>query len=93
MPPAKPSGSGLEAAFELPLHRGSICWFSGEGCARVLLMSLKRLVVFLCIAFAVFFVIQAPAEAAKLVRVTGEHAGDWFATAADSLSKFVSSLI
>lgn len=44
-------------------------------------------------AFAVFFVVQSPNEAARLVRETGQSAGDWFETAADSLSQFLKTLI
>ncbi len=56
-------------------------------------MSLKRAMWLLLAAFAVFFVVQAPGEAARIVKVTGENAGEWFGTAADSLAKFVKSLI
>ena len=56
-------------------------------------MSFKRLLLWLLTAFAVFFVIQSPNEAATLVKVSGENAGDWFGAAAKSLSTFVKSLI
>lgn len=49
--------------------------------------------MYLLIAFAVFFVVQSPTEAAKLVKATGESAGEWLSTAAESLAKFVRSLI
>lgn len=55
-------------------------------------MSLKRLLFFLCIAFAVFFVISSPTEAGRLVKSTGQSAGDWFAHAAHALSKFLRTL-
>ena len=55
-------------------------------------MSLKRLLFFAAIAFAIFFVISSPTEAGRLVKSTGESAGDWFAHAAHSLSKFLKSL-
>ena len=55
-------------------------------------MSLKRLLWFACIAFAVFFVISSPTEAGRLVKSTGESAGDWFSHAAHSLSKFLQTL-
>jgi hypothetical protein len=55
-------------------------------------MSLKRLLWFGAVAFAVFFVISSPVEAGRLVKSTGESAGDWFAHAAHSLSKFLQSL-
>lgn len=56
-------------------------------------MSLKRVMWFLLIAFGVFFLIESPGEAARLVKMTGESAGEWLSTAADSLSKFVRSLV
>ncbi len=56
-------------------------------------MTWKKALTYLLIAFGVVFLIQSPNEAAKLVRVTGETAGDWFGTAAGSLSQFVKSLI
>ena len=56
-------------------------------------MSLKRLLTFGAIAFAVFFVVQSPAEAARLVKVTGESAGEWFGEFADSFAKFVKTLV
>lgn len=56
-------------------------------------MRLRKLIVLGLVAFAVFFVVQSPAEAAKLVKVTGENASDWLGQAAESLSKFVKSLI
>lgn len=56
-------------------------------------MSLKKILTFGALAFAVFFLVQSPAEAAKLVKVTGEHAGDWFGQAAESLSKFLRTLV
>lgn len=56
-------------------------------------MSLKKLLTLGMVAFGVFFLIQSPAEAARLVQVTGESAGDWFETVAGSLSKFVKTLV
>ena len=53
---------------------------------------LKKALIYLLIAFAVFFLVQSPNEAADVVKVTGEAAGDWFGTAANSLSRFVQSL-
>jgi hypothetical protein len=55
-------------------------------------MSLKRAVFLLLLAFAVFFVVHSPEDAARLVKQTGESAGAWFSTAAHSLSKFIKSL-
>jgi hypothetical protein len=48
--------------------------------------------MFLLIGFLVFFLIQAPNEAARLVKSTGESAGDWFATAAEAFTRFLKSL-
>ena len=48
--------------------------------------------LFLLMAFLVFFLVQAPAEAARLVKTTGENAGEWFSTAADSFTRFLKSL-
>ena len=56
-------------------------------------MSFKRLVLFLLIGFLVFFLVQSPGEAARLVKATGESAGDWFETAANAFNKFLSSLV
>ncbi len=55
-------------------------------------MSLKKAATYLVIAFLVFFLIQEPAEAAKIVKVTGENAGDLFATAAEAFTDFLTSL-
>jgi hypothetical protein len=56
-------------------------------------MSLKRLVLFLLIGFFVFFLVQSPGEAARLVKVTGEQAGQWFESAAGAFTKFLSNLV
>ena len=56
-------------------------------------MRFKKLLTFGLLAFGVFFLIQAPAEAARLVKATGEGAGDWFETVAYSLAKFVKTLV
>ena len=56
-------------------------------------MRFKKLLTFGLIAFGLFFLIQSPTEAARLVKVTGESAGEWFQTAAQSLSKFVKTLV
>jgi hypothetical protein len=55
-------------------------------------MSLKRFLWFAFLAFAVFFVISAPTDAARLVKSTGESAGEWLSTAAAALSKFLKTL-
>ncbi|MGH3118976.1 MAG: hypothetical protein ACRDQ2_18055 [Gaiellales bacterium] len=56
-------------------------------------MRVKKLLVLGLIAFAVFFVITSPAEAARLVKVTGEGAGDWLEEAAKGLTKFLKTLV
>lgn len=56
-------------------------------------MRFRKLLTFGLVAFAIFFVIQSPAEAARLVKVTGENAGDWAGEVAQSLSKFLKTLI
>ena len=55
-------------------------------------MNLKRLLWFLLLGFLVFFLVQAPGEAARLVKSTGENAGEWFSTAAEAFTKFLKSL-
>lgn len=56
-------------------------------------MRLRKLLTLGLIAFAIFFVVSSPAEAARLVKVTGENAGDWAEEVAESLSKFLKTLI
>ena len=56
-------------------------------------MSLKKLMMYLFLAFLVVFVVQAPGEAAKVVKVAGENAGEWFSTASSAFSKFLTSLV
>jgi hypothetical protein len=51
-------------------------------------MSLKRVLTWLLLAFALFYVIQAPEASAQLVRTAGHALGD----AAQSLAAFVGSL-
>ena len=55
-------------------------------------MSLKRLLFFLCITFAFFFVLTKPAAAAHFVKEAGESIGQWLETAAHSLVRFFESL-
>ncbi|MGH2736991.1 MAG: hypothetical protein ACRDKZ_15535 [Actinomycetota bacterium] len=56
-------------------------------------MSLKRLMMLLLLGFALFFLVQSPAEAAKVVKMTGQGVGEFLGTAAESLSQFVKSLV
>jgi hypothetical protein len=55
-------------------------------------VNVRKMALYLCIAFAVFFVIQSPREAAAIVRATGENAGEWFTTAAQAFTRFLQSL-
>jgi hypothetical protein len=52
-------------------------------------MSVKKILTWLVIAFALFYVIQAPEASADLVRSAGNALGD----AAQSLAEFVGSLV
>jgi hypothetical protein len=52
-------------------------------------MSVKKVLTWLVIAFALFYVIQAPEASAQLVRNAGNALGD----AAQSLAAFVGSLV
>ena len=55
-------------------------------------MTLKKVLFYLFIAFGIFFLIQSPAQAAKLVESLGENAGEWFKTVANSLTRFLQTL-
>ena len=55
--------------------------------------NLKKAVFWLFVAFLVVFVVQSPSEAAKLVKATGENAGEWFSTASAAFAKFLRTLI
>ena len=52
-------------------------------------MSVKKVLTWLVIAFALFYVIQAPEASAQIVRNAGHALGD----AASSLAAFVGSLV
>ena len=56
-------------------------------------MALKRLALYLVIAFLVVFIVQSPNEAAKVVKAAGENASEWFSTASDAFARFLKSLI
>ena len=51
--------------------------------------SMKKLLAWLLLAFAIFYVIQAPESSAAFVRSAGQALGD----AASSFATFVSSLV
>ncbi len=52
-------------------------------------MSVKKVLAWLVLAFALFYVIQAPEASAQFVRSAGQALGD----AAQSLAAFVGSLV
>jgi cell shape-determining protein MreC len=56
-------------------------------------MNLRRLMSLAVIAFLIFFIVQSPNEAARVVKVTGETMGSWLSEIANSLSRFLSSLV
>jgi len=56
-------------------------------------VSLKRLLWFLLLMLVVAFVVREPGDAARVVKVAGENAGEWFSTAADSFTKFLKNLV
>jgi hypothetical protein len=56
-------------------------------------MKVRKWAFYVLIAFVIVFVVQQPEEAAKLVKTTGETAGEWFSAASNAFVKFVRSLI
>jgi hypothetical protein len=56
-------------------------------------VSLKRFLLLGLAAFAVFFVVESPSQAAEVVRVTGEKLGEWLGATAESLAKFLTDLV
>lgn len=56
-------------------------------------MSFKRFLWFLLLALLVAFVVREPGDAARVVKVAGESAGEWFSTAADSFTRFLKNLV
>jgi hypothetical protein len=55
-------------------------------------MTLKRVLFYALIAFVIFFVIQSPEAAGKIVKATGDNAGRWVSTAAHAFARFIKSL-
>ena len=51
-------------------------------------MNLKRFLVWLAVAFVVFYIIQQPESSAEMVKGAGQALGD----AASSVAAFISSL-
>jgi hypothetical protein len=60
---------------------------------EIMKFQLKKAASWLVLAFLVVFLIQSPNEAAELVKVTGEQAGEWFSTASNAFADFLRSLI
>jgi hypothetical protein len=56
-------------------------------------MSLKRVVWFLIILFALFFIMKSPGEAAHVVRSAWGTVGDWLGDLANSLRTFIARLV
>jgi hypothetical protein len=56
-------------------------------------MTLRKILWVLFILFVLFFIISSPAQAAHVVKVTGETLGEWLSALFSSLSKFVTRLI
>jgi len=59
----------------------------------LLLVSFKRTMWLFVLFLLVAFVVRQPADAARVVKVAGENAGEWFSTAAESFTKFVKNLV
>jgi hypothetical protein len=59
----------------------------------VLLVSFKRLLWLLLLGLLVAFIVREPGDAARVVKVAGENAGEWFSTAAESFTKFLQNLV
>jgi hypothetical protein len=55
-------------------------------------MSLKRLLTFLLVGFFLFFMVQAPADAARVVQTAGEGLGDVLSSLAHGFTKFLRSM-
>lgn len=55
-------------------------------------MNLKKAGTYLLLALLVVFVVNSPGEAAKIVKITGEKAGEWFSAASDAFTTFLGSL-
>ncbi len=56
-------------------------------------MNVKKAALYLLGALLIAFLIQSPNEAAKLVKTTGENAGEWFSAAAEAFTTFLRSII
>lgn len=59
----------------------------------MLLVSFRRFLWVFVLLLLITFVVRQPGEAARVVKVAGENAGEWFSTAADSFTKFLKNLV
>ena len=71
--------------------RAEPCGHRARRSARIpeVAVNLKKVLVWLAIAFVVFYVIQQPESSAEMVKSAGEALGD----AASSIADFVTSLV
>lgn len=56
-------------------------------------MSFKRILWLFLLLLLVAFIVREPGDAARVVKVAGESAGEWFSIAADSFTKFLKNLV
>jgi hypothetical protein len=56
-------------------------------------MSLKRLLTFLVVGLLLFFMVQEPAEAARVVKAAGEGLGDVLGSLAKGFTRFLESMV
>ncbi len=89
--PACPGGPGWGLCYPWDRPPGRAARAPGPRVARIpeVTVNLKRVLVWLAIAFVLFYVIQQPESSADMVRSAGEALGD----AASSFATFVSSLV
>ena len=55
-------------------------------------MSFKRIAGLLLVGFFIFFIVQSPVEAARVVRTAGESVGDVLGASATAFADFLSRL-
>lgn len=56
-------------------------------------VSFKRVLWIFFLLLVVAFVVREPGDAARVVKVAGENAGEWFSTAAESFTTFLKNLV
>jgi hypothetical protein len=66
---------------------------SGMGVTIVPQMSLKKVMLLLLGAFAIFYIVNSPSEAAHFVKTAGENVGRWLETGAHSMAEFLEALV